>query len=130
MESNNIRFYLTEEFVSVMAGLIMDYSGLWLCSTSNFESMAEQDLSYEVDVDYSSFPGECKDLPIFINTKENWMETALQSNYIHRWLYLIEGIFRSNIDASSERLIITNLTNDLIDIYPHDNIATNFVMSL
>ena len=32
----------------------------------------------------------------------------------------MEGIFTSNIDACSERLIITNLTNDLIDIYPYD----------
>ena len=54
------------------------------------------------------------------------METVLQSNCIHRWLHLMEGIFRSNIDASSERLVITNLTNDLIDIYPHDDIASNF----
>ena len=30
------------------------------------------------------------------------------------------GAFTSNIDACSERLIITNLTNDLIDIYPYD----------
>ena len=29
----------------------------------------------------------------------------------------MEGIFTSNIDACSERLIITNLTNDLIDVY-------------
>ena len=35
-------------------------------------------------------------------------------------------IFRSNIDASSERLVITNLTNDLIDFYSHDDIASNF----
>ena len=35
-------------------------------------------------------------------------------------LYLMEGIFTSNIGACSERLIITNLTNDLIDIYPYD----------
>ena len=53
-------------------------------------------------------------------TKEKWMETVLQSNCIHRWLHLIEGIFTSNIHACFERLIITNLTNDLIDIYPYD----------
>ena len=34
----------------------------------------------------------------------------------------MEGIFRSNIDACYERLIITNLTNDLIGIYPYDEI--------
>ena len=55
----------------------MDYSGVCLCSPSNFETMEEQDLSYEEDADYLSFPGECKDLPIFINTKEKWMETVL-----------------------------------------------------
>ena len=104
----------------------MDYSGVCLCSPSNFEGMEEQDLSYEEDADYLSFPGDCKGLPIFINTKEKWMETVLQSNYIHRWLYLMEGIFRSNIGASSERLVITNLTNDLIDMYPHDDIADIF----
>ena len=48
------------------------------------------------------------------------METVLQSNCIHRWLHLMEGIFTNNIDACPERLIITNLTNDLIDIYPYD----------
>ena len=48
------------------------------------------------------------------------METVLQSNCIHRWLYLMEQIFTSNIGACSERLIITNLTNYLIDIYPYD----------
>ena len=32
----------------------------------------------------------------------------------------MEGIFTSNIGVCSERLIITNLTNDLIDIYPYD----------
>ena len=47
------------------------------------------------------------------------METVLQSNCIHRWLHYMEGIFRSNIDACYERLIITN---DLIDIYPYDEI--------
>ena len=111
--------------VIMMAGLIMDYSGVCLCSPSNFEAMEEQDLSYEEDADHLSFPGECKNLPIFLNTKEKWMETILQSNCIHRWLYLMEGIFRSNIDASSERLVISNLTNDLIDIYPYDNITSN-----
>ena len=34
----------------------------------------------------------------------------------------MEGIFRSNIDG----LIITNLTNDLIDIYPYDEIESDF----
>ena len=48
------------------------------------------------------------------------METVLQNNCIHRWLYLMEGIFRNNIDACYERKVITNLTNDLIDIYPYD----------
>ena len=48
------------------------------------------------------------------------METVLQSNCLHRWLYLMKGIFTSNIGACSERLIVTNLTNDLIDIYPYD----------
>ena len=48
------------------------------------------------------------------------METVLQSNCTHRWLHLMEGIFTSNIDACSERLIITNLANDLIAIYPYD----------
>ena len=80
--------------------------------------MEEQGLTYEEDADYLSSPRECKDyLPIFLNTKEKWMETVLQSNCIHRWLHLMEGIFRSNTDACYERLIITNLTNDLIDIY-------------
>ena len=54
------------------------------------------------------------------------MEIVLQSNCIHRWLHLMEGIFKSNIDACSERLIITNLTNDLIDIYPYDEFEGDF----
>ena len=33
----------------------MDYSGVCLCSRSNFEAMEEQDLSYEEDTDYLSF---------------------------------------------------------------------------
>ena len=103
-----------------MAGLIIDYSGLCLCCPSNFEGIEEQNLSYEEDADYLSFPRECKNLPTYLNTNEKWMETVLQSNCIHRWLYLMEGIFTSNIGACSERLIITNLTNDLIDIYPYD----------
>ena len=37
----------------------------------------------------------------------------------------MEGIFTSNIGACSERLIITNLTNDLIDIYPYDESDNN-----
>ena len=98
----------------------MDYSGLCLCCPSNFEGMEEQNLSYEEDADYLSLPRECKNLPSYLNTKEKWMETVLQNNCIHRWLYLMEGIFTSNIGACSERLIITNLTNDLIDIYPYD----------
>ena len=44
----------------------------------------KQDLSYEEDADYLFFPGDCKDPPIFINTKEKWMETVLQSNCMHR----------------------------------------------
>ena len=47
-----------------MAGVIMDYSGL--C----FEAMEEQGLSYE----------ECKDLRMYLNAKEKWIETVLQSN--------------------------------------------------
>ena len=82
--------------------------------------MEEQDLSYEEDADYLSFPRKCKNLPIYLSTKEKWMETVLQSNCTQRWLHLMKGIFTSNIDACSERLIITNLTNDLIDIYPYD----------
>ena len=58
------------------------------------------------------------------------MEIVLQSNCIHRWLHLMEGIFRSNIDACPERFIITNLTNDLIDIYPYDNITSDFCLEL
>ena len=80
----------------------MDYSGLCLCCPSNFEGMEEQNL------------------PTYLDTKDKWMETVLQSNCIHRWFYLMEGIFASNIGVCSERLIITNLTNDLIDIYPYD----------
>ena len=104
----------------------MDYSGLCLCCHSNFEAMEEQNLSYEEDADYLSFPRECTNLPTYLNTKEKWMETVLQSNCIHRWLYLMEGIFTSNIDACSERLIITNLTNDLIDIYPYDEFEGDY----
>ena len=74
-----------------MAGVIMDYSCLCLCCPSNFEAMEEQGLSSEENADYISFPRECKDLPIYLNT-------VLQSNCIHKWLHLIEGIFRSNID--------------------------------
>ena len=55
-----------------------------------FEGMEEQNLSYEEDADYLSFPRECKNLPTYLNTKEKWMETVLQSNCIHRWLYLME----------------------------------------
>ena len=109
-----------------MAGLIMDYSGVCLCCPSNFEAIEEQDISYEEDADYLSFPRECKNLPIYLNTKEKWMETVLQSNCIHRWLHLMEGIFISNIDACSERLIITNLANDLIDIYPYDEFEGDY----
>ena len=39
---------------------------------------------------------------------------------------LMEGIFTSNIDVCSERLIITNLTNDLIDIYPYDEFEGDY----
>ena len=53
-----------------MAGVIMDYSGLCLCCPSNFEAMEEQDLSYEENADYLSFPREFKNLPIYLNTKE------------------------------------------------------------
>ena len=62
----------------------MDYSGLCLSCPSNFQAMEEQGLSYEEDTNNLSFPRECKDLPIFLNTKEKWMETVQQSNCIHR----------------------------------------------
>ena len=109
-----------------MAGVIMIYSGLCLCCPSNFGAMEEQDHSCEEDADYLSFPKECKNLPTYLNTREKWMETVLQSNCIHRWLHLMEGIFTSNIDACSERLITTNLTNDLIDIYPYDEFEGDY----
>ena len=92
----------------------MDYSGVCLCSPSNFETMEEQDLSYEEDADNLSFPGECKDLPIFINTKEKWMETVLQSNCIHRWLYLMDRIFRSNIDLKDYVTITGNALSVMV----------------
>ena len=38
----------------------------------------------------------------------------------------MEGIFTSNIEACSERMIITNLTNDLIDIYPYDEFEGDY----
>ena len=44
----------------------MDYSGLCLCCPSNFEGMEEQNLSYEEDADYLSFPRECKNLPTYL----------------------------------------------------------------
>ena len=123
VESNNKNIYLIQMFVTVMAGLIMDYSGVCLCFPSNFETMEEQCFTYEEDADYLSFPRECNDyLPMFLNTKEKWMETVIQSNCIHRWLHLMEGIFRSNIHACHERFIITNLTNDSVDIYSNDEI--------
>ena len=109
-----------------MAGVIMDYSGFCLCCPSNFKAMEDQGLSYEEDADYLSFPRECKNLPMYLNTKEKWMETVLQSNCLHRWLHLMEGIFTSNIDACFERLIITNLTNDLTDIYPYDEFEGDY----
>ena len=88
-----------------MVGAIMDYSGLCLCSSSNFEAMEEEGLSYEEDADYLSFPGECKQyLPVFLKTKEKWMETVIQGNCKHRWLYLMEEIFRSNIDADFRKI--------------------------
>ena len=119
---------MIQESFTEIAGLIMDYSGLCLCCPSNFEAMEKQNLSYE-DSDYLSFPREYKNLPTYLNTEEKWMETVLQSNCIHRWLYLMEGIFTSNIDACSERLIITNLTNDLIDIYPYDEFENDMNLS-
>ena len=74
-----LRVYLIKEFVTVIAGAIMDYSGLCLCSPSNFEAMEEQGLSCVEDADYLSFPGECKQyLSIFLNTKEKWIETVIQ----------------------------------------------------
>ena len=50
---------MIQDFVTVMAALIMDYSDVCLCSPSNFEAMEEKDLSYEEDADYLSFPGDC-----------------------------------------------------------------------
>ena len=38
----------------------------------------------------------------------------------------MEGIFTSNIGACCERLIITNLTNDLIGIYPYDEFEVDY----
>ena len=38
----------------------------------------------------------------------------------------MEGIFRSNIDACYERKVITNLTNNLIDIYPYDEFESDY----
>ena len=75
---------MIQEFVTVMAGVIMDYSGLCVCCPSNFEAMEDQGLSYEENADYLSFPRECKNLPMYLNTKEKWMETVLQSNCTHR----------------------------------------------
>ena len=125
-----LRLYLIEGFVTVMAGTILDYSGVCLCCPSNFEAMEKQGLSYEEDADHLSFPRQCKDnLSIFLSTKEKWMETVVQSNCIHRRLYLMEAIFRSNLDESLERLIIINLTKDLIDIYPYDNIYNRFYLN-
>ena len=61
----------------------MDYNGLYLRCPSNFEAMEEQNLSYEEDADYLSFPRECKNLPTYLNTKEKGVKTVLQSNFIH-----------------------------------------------
>ena len=57
---------MIQEFVTVMAGVIMDCSGLCLCCPSNFEAMEEQDPSYEEDADYLSFPRECKNHPTYL----------------------------------------------------------------
>ena len=75
---------MIKEFVTVMAGVIMDYSGLYLYCPSNFEAMEKQHLSYQEDADYLSFPRECKNLPTYLTTKEKWIETVFQSNCIHR----------------------------------------------
>ena len=64
---------MIQKFVTVMAGLIMDYSGVCLCCPSNFEAMEEQDLSNEEDADYLSFPREHKNLlHILIQKKSGW----------------------------------------------------------
>ena len=77
VESDSKNIYLIQEFVTVMAGLIMDYSGVCLCCPSNFEAMEEQE-----DANYLSFHRECKDyLLIFLNTKEKWMETITEKLY-------------------------------------------------
>ena len=52
VESNSKKIYLIQEFVTVMAGVIMNYSDLCLCCPSNFEAMEEQDLSYAEDAGY------------------------------------------------------------------------------
>ena len=57
--------------------------------------MEDQGLSYERDADYLSFPRECKNLLIYLNTKEKWMNTVLQSNCIRRWLHLTEGYLQA-----------------------------------
>ena len=82
-----------------MAGLIMDYSGLCLCCALNFEAMEDQGLSYEEDADYLSFPRECKNLPLYLNTKEKWMVSRYSINTYVQYL-------------SYSLLIIAKLPND------------------
>ena len=54
---------MIQEFVTVMAGVLMDYSGLCLCCPSNFEAMEDQGLSYEKDADYHFL----ENVKIFLN---------------------------------------------------------------
>ena len=55
-----------------MAGVIMDYSGLCLCSPLKFEAMEEQRLSYENDAHYHFLENVKIFLYLLILKKSGW----------------------------------------------------------
>ena len=58
-------------------------------------------------------------LPPYLNSSAKWMHILKSSYCIHRWIYLLDIIFKSRLDERCEKCLMYYLTEKLLDMYSY-----------
>ena len=58
-------------------------------------------------------------LPPYLNSLAKWMHILKSSYCIHRWIHLLDIIFKSRLDERCEKRLMYYLTEELLDMYPY-----------
>ena len=55
----------------------------------------------------------------YLNSSAKWMHILKSSYCIHKWIYLLDIIFKSRLDERCEICLMYYLTEELLDMYPY-----------